>query len=54
MRYSQLTEAVADDIAVFYGGRFQPMHQGHSDVYKHLCSKFVKIQYKQRLKDGGE
>ena len=29
-----------NNIAVFYGGRFQPMHQGHSDVYKHLCSKF--------------
>jgi hypothetical protein len=34
-----LKESVAN-IAVFYGGRFQPMHQGHSDVYKHLCNKF--------------
>ena len=34
-----LKESV-ENIAVFYGGRFQPMHQGHSDVYKHLCSKF--------------
>ena len=29
-----------DNIAVFYGGRFQPMHQGHNDVYKHLVQKF--------------
>ena len=29
-----------DNIAVFYGGRFQPMHQGHHDVYKHLVQKF--------------
>ena len=28
MRYSQLTEDIAKDIAVFYGGRFQPMHKG--------------------------
>jgi hypothetical protein len=34
-----LTEGV-NNIAVFYGGRFQPMHQGHKDVYKHLCNKF--------------
>ena len=29
-----------DNIAVFYGGRFQPMHQGHNDVYEHLVQKF--------------
>jgi hypothetical protein len=29
-----------DNIAVFYGGRFQPMHRGHDDVYKHLVQKF--------------
>ena len=29
-----------ENIAVFYGGRFQPMHQGHHDVYKHLVTKF--------------
>lgn len=29
-----------DNIVVFYGGRFQPMHQGHRDVYKHLVDKF--------------
>ena len=29
-----------DNIAVFYGGRFQPMHRGHNDVYKHLIQKF--------------
>lgn len=28
------------NIVVFYGGRFQPMHQGHRDVYEHLVSKF--------------
>jgi hypothetical protein len=40
MRYSQLTEAVATDIAVFYGGRFQPMHSGHYQVYMDLVRKF--------------
>ena len=40
MRYTQLTEAVADDIAVFYGGRFQPMHSGHHQVYMELVDKF--------------
>ena len=40
MRYSQLVEAVASDIAVFYGGRFQPMHSGHHQVYMDLVSKF--------------
>jgi|TARA_B110000914_G_scaffold221621_1_gene233728 hypothetical protein len=40
MRYSQLTEAAATDIAVFYGGRFQPMHSGHYQVYMDLVRKF--------------
>jgi hypothetical protein len=40
MRYSQLTEAEATDIAVFYGGRFQPMHSGHHKVYMDLVRKF--------------
>jgi hypothetical protein len=35
----QIREDVGS-IAVFYGGRFQPMHQGHRDVYKHLVGKF--------------
>lgn len=30
----------AKGYVVFYGGRFQPMHQGHRDVYKHLVEKF--------------
>ena len=30
----------ASGYVVFYGGRFQPMHQGHKDVYKHLVEKF--------------
>lgn len=40
MRYTQLTEAEATDIAVFYGGRFQPMHSGHHKVYMDLVRKF--------------
>lgn len=40
MRYSQLVEKDASDIAVFYGGRFQPMHSGHHQVYMDLVSKF--------------
>ena len=40
MRYSQLVEAQATDIAVFYGGRFQPMHSGHFQVYMDLVNKF--------------
>ena len=40
MRYTQLTEAVADDIMVAYGGRFQPMHSGHHQVYMDLVDKF--------------
>jgi len=40
MRYSQLIEDVASDIAVFYGGRFQPMHKGHHKVYMDLVEQF--------------
>jgi hypothetical protein len=40
MRYSQLVEEIAQDIAVFYGGRFQPMHSGHHKVYMDLVDKF--------------
>jgi hypothetical protein len=40
MRYSQLIEAPANNIAVFYGGRFQPMHSGHHKVYMNLVRKF--------------
>lgn len=36
---SVLTEAV-DSVAVFYGGRFQPMHQGHFALYKRLVAEF--------------
>jgi len=40
MRYTQLNEDVAKDIAVFYGGRFQPMHKGHHKVYMDLVEQF--------------
>ena len=40
MKYAQLTEDVATDIAVFYGGRFQPMHKGHHKVYTDLVEQF--------------
>jgi len=40
MKYTQLTEDVASDIAVFYGGRFQPMHKGHHKVYMDLVEQF--------------
>lgn len=29
-----------DNVAVFYGGRFQPMHQGHFTLYSKLKSQF--------------
>jgi hypothetical protein len=35
----QLLESV-ENVAVFYGGRFQPMHQGHFALYKRLVSQF--------------
>ena len=34
-----ITEKV-DNVAVFYGGRFQPMHQGHHALYKRLVAQF--------------
>jgi len=40
MRYAQLNEGIASDIAVFYGGRFQPMHKGHHKVYMNLVEQF--------------
>lgn len=41
MRISEiLTEAVADQVTVFYGGRFQPMHKGHYGLYKKLAAQF--------------
>ena len=40
MRESHLTEDIAKDIAVFYGGRFQPMHKGHHKVYMDLVEQF--------------
>lgn len=40
MRYTHLTEDIASDIAVFYGGRFQPMHKGHHKVYMDLVEQF--------------
>ena len=41
MRYTDLLmEAATTDIAVFYGGRFQPMHSGHHQVYQDLVRKF--------------
>ncbi len=41
MRYTDLLmEAATTDIAVFYGGRFQPMHSGHHQVYMDLVRKF--------------
>ena len=40
MRFSEITEAIADNVVVFYGGRFQPMHLAHKQVYQHLVEKF--------------
>ena len=40
MKYAQLTEDIDSDIAVFYGGRFQPMHKGHHKVYMDLVEQF--------------
>lgn len=36
---TQIMENI-DNAVVFYGGRFQPMHKGHRDVYNHLVTKF--------------
>ena len=40
MRISHLAEDIAKDVAVFYGGRFQPMHKGHHKVYMDLVEQF--------------
>ena len=41
MRYHDLiTESMTNNVTVFYGGRFQPMHQGHFALYKKLVSRF--------------
>ena len=41
MRYHDLiTESMTNNVTVFYGGRFQPMHQGHYALYKKLVSRF--------------
>lgn len=41
MRISDIImEAQAKQITVVYGGRFQPMHQGHFALYNKLVSKF--------------
>ena len=41
MRISDiLMEATTDNVTVFYGGRFQPMHKGHYSLYKQLTAKF--------------
>jgi len=41
MRISDiLIEASTTDLIVFYGGRFQPMHNGHYQVYQDLVRKF--------------
>jgi hypothetical protein len=41
MRISDIiTESIARQVTVFYGGRFQPMHAGHFTLYKKLVNKF--------------
>jgi len=35
-----LLESASKDVVVFYGGRFQPMHKGHHELYKSLVKKF--------------
>jgi hypothetical protein len=37
-----LVEASKKNIVVFYGGRFQPMHKGHFELYNSLVKKFGK------------
>jgi cyanate lyase len=38
--YEIINEGVAQQISVFYGGRFQPIHAGHFSLYKKLVNKF--------------
>ena len=44
MKFKQfLAESSAKkDVVVFYGGRFQPMHKGHFELYKSLVKQFGK------------
>lgn len=43
MKFKQfLTEASKKNVVVFYGGRFQPMHKGHFELYNSLVKKFGK------------
>jgi hypothetical protein len=35
-----INEVAGQSIAVFYGGRFQPMHKGHFGLYNQLTSRF--------------
>lgn len=43
MKFKQfLAEAEKKDIVVFYGGRFQPMHKGHFELYNSLVKNFGK------------
>jgi len=35
-----ITESTAQQITVFYGGRFQPMHSGHYALYSKLVKTF--------------
>lgn len=37
-----IMEATTDNVTVFYGGRFQPMHKGHYALYSKLVNKFGK------------
>lgn len=41
MRISDiLNEAITEQVTVFYGGRFQPMHKGHYALYERLVQRF--------------
>lgn len=43
MRFNQyIFEQSKKNIVVFYGGRFQPMHKGHFELYNSLVKKFGK------------
>lgn len=38
--YDILKEGTTDQITVFYGGRFQPMHKGHYSLYLKLVREY--------------
>jgi predicted CopG family antitoxin len=46
MRLEELFEAISNDpekrLVIVYGGRFQPFHRGHYQVYLWLCKKYGK------------